>query len=155
MEGIDALHAAGKLHRDVKPSNVLVTHEGRVVLVDFGVATELHAGTERLPSSDEVVGTASYMAPEQSTGEPQTTASDLYSAGVVLYEALVGRPPFAGSFVDVIAMKCRMVPPPPSACALGVPADLDALCMALLHRDPAMRPRGSGSLAPARGESPG
>ncbi len=140
VEGLDALHAAGKLHRDVKPSNVLVTHEGRVVLLDFGVATELQDGTERLPSSDEVVGTASYMAPEQSTGEPQTPASDLYSAGVILYEALVGRPPFAGSFVDVIAMKCRMVPPPPSACAMGVPADLDDLCMALLDRDPAVRP---------------
>ncbi len=138
--GLDALHAAGKLHRDVKPSNVLVTHEGRVVLLDFGVATELQGGTERVPSSDEVVGTASYMAPEQSTGEPQTAASDLYSAGVILYEALVGRPPFAGSFVDVIAMKCRMVPSPPSACALGVPADLEALCMALLDRDPAKRP---------------
>ena len=145
VEGIDALHAAGKLHRDVKPSNVLVTHEGRVVLLDFGVATELQAETEREPSSDEVVGTASYMSPEQSTGEPQTPASDLYSAGVILYEALVGRPPFAGSFADVIARKCRMVPPPPSACALGVPDDLDALCMALLDRDPALRP-GTGEI---------
>jgi eukaryotic-like serine/threonine-protein kinase len=152
IEGIDALHAAGKLHRDVKPSNVLVTHEGRVVLLDFGVATELQAETERVPSSDEVVGTASYMSPEQSTGESQSPASDLYSAGVILYEALVGRPPFAGSFADVIARKCRMVPPPPSACALGVPDDLDALCMAMLERDPAKRP-GTGEILRRLGAS--
>jgi eukaryotic-like serine/threonine-protein kinase len=140
VEGVDALHAARKLHRDVKPSNVLVTREGRVVLLDFGVAIELRDESDAALSSDELVGTARYMAPEQSTGEPQTTASDLYSAGVMLYEALAGRPPFAGSFVDVISMKCRMTPRAPSVCALGVPADLDALCMALLRRDPAGRP---------------
>ncbi len=143
VEGIDALHAAGKVHRDVKPSNVLVTAEGRVVVLDFGVATELRARAEPAESSDELVGTARYMAPEQSTGEPQTSASDLYSAGVMLYEALVGRTPFTGSFVDIITMKCRMAPPPPSAHAAGVPADLEALCVALLDRDPAMRPTSS------------
>jgi serine/threonine protein kinase/tetratricopeptide (TPR) repeat protein len=142
IEGIGALHAAGKLHRDVKPSNVLVTHEGRVVLLDFGVATELRIEADPPVPSDEMVGTARYMAPEQSTGEPPTPASDFYSAGVMLYEALVGRPPFVGSAVDVITMKCGMTPPPPSACVLGVPDDLDALCMALLHREPAMRPTG-------------
>jgi serine/threonine protein kinase/tetratricopeptide (TPR) repeat protein len=143
VEGIDALHAAGKVHRDVKPSNVLVTAEGRVVVLDFGVAIELRARAEPAESGDELVGTARYMAPEQSTGEPQTPASDLYSAGVMLYEALVGRTPFAGSFVDIITMKCRMAPPPPSACAAGVPVDLDALCVALLDRDPERRPSSS------------
>src|SRR5882672_8255154 len=68
VEGIDALHAAGKLHRDVKPSNVLVTHEGRLVLLDFGVATELRIESDVPAGGDEMVGTARYMSPEQSTG---------------------------------------------------------------------------------------
>jgi serine/threonine protein kinase/tetratricopeptide (TPR) repeat protein len=140
VEGVDALHAAGKLHRDIKPSNVHVTREGRVVLLDFGVATDFQADAQSLSGSDELVGTARYMAPEQSAGEPLTPASDLYSAGVMLYEALAGRPPFDGSSADVITMKRRLTPPPPSACAHGVPTDLDALCMALLNRDPATRP---------------
>ena len=90
------------------------------------------------------------MAPEQSTGEPQTTASDLYSAGVMLYEALAGRPPFAGSFVDVISMKCRMTPRAPSACALGVPADLGrAVHGAPSTAIPPRRPDGHGDPAPA------
>src|SRR5258708_3875594 len=75
-------------------------------------------------------------------GEPPTPASDLYSVGVMLYEALVGAPPFVGSAVDVITMKCLMAPQPPGACAHGVPADLEELCMALLQRDPSMRPKG-------------
>jgi serine/threonine protein kinase len=100
-EGIYALHAAGKLHRDIKPSNVLVTPEGRVVLLDFGVAmdrtTPLNEGDE-----SEFVGTAIYVAPEQVFGDALTPASDSYSVGVVLYQALVGRAPFVGSLTDVL-----------------------------------------------------
>jgi len=144
VEGVEALHAAGKTHRDIKPSNVLVTPEGRVVLLDFGVATELARHMEEeAGESAEMVGTARYMAPEQACDAPPTRASDWYSVGVVLYEALVGRPPFAGATVDVLTMKNTMEAAPPSACVDGVPADLDALCRALLQRDPAMRPTGT------------
>jgi serine/threonine protein kinase len=143
VAGIHALHTAGKLHRDIKPSNVLVTPEGRVVLLDFGVATELSSrGPVGAGHSGELVGTARYMAPEQVEYRPPMPASDWYSVGVMLYEALVGRPPFVGSLADTLAMKNLMDPAPPSSCVDGVPPDLDALCRALLQRDPTKRPTG-------------
>ena len=143
VEGVRALHAAGKLHRDIKPSNVRVTPEGRVVLLDFGVATELsRVVDENLQEGGEMVGTARYMAPEQALNEGPTAACDWYSVGVMLYEALVGSPPFVGSAFDVLKMKSMLDPPPPGDCVEGVPADLDALAGALLLRAPELRPSG-------------
>jgi hypothetical protein len=160
VEGVDALHTAGTLHRDVKPSNVLCTPEGRVVLLDFGVATELTLALDEGLTEREVVGTARYMAPEQATDGPPLAASDWYSVGVMLFQALVGHAPFEGSAAEILTRKNSVDPPPPSQCVDGVPADLDALCCALLHREPEARPTGqeilrwldegraSGSLAP-------
>jgi eukaryotic-like serine/threonine-protein kinase len=141
--GVNALHAAGKLHRDIKPSNVLVTPEGRVVLLDFGVATDLSRVQSESLGEREVVGTARYMAPEQATDGAPTVASDWYSVGAMLYEVLVGRPPFAGPSVEVLTRKSVVDAPPPSACVGEVPADLDTLCSALLRRLPASRPTGA------------
>jgi serine/threonine protein kinase len=143
VDGIRALHAAGKLHRDIKPSNVRVTPEGRVVVLDFGVATEIsRVVDENLQEGGEMVGTARYMAPEQAVSEGPTAASDWYSVGVMLYEALVGAPPFAGSAFDVLKMKSMLDPPPPGDCVDGVPVDLDELTTALLLRAPELRPSG-------------
>jgi serine/threonine protein kinase len=143
VEGIHALHGSGKLHRDIKPSNVLVTDDGRVVILDFGVSTEFaRASSEELSEAGEIVGTAAYMAPEQALSETPTPSSDWYSVGVVLFEALVGRPPFSGASFDVITRKALDDAPAPSECVDGVPADLDALCRVLLARDPAIRPTG-------------
>jgi eukaryotic-like serine/threonine-protein kinase len=139
VEGVRALHAAGIMHRDLKPSNVRVTEDGRVVILDFGVATEL----KRRPRSggeEEVVGTVTYMAPEQASGEAPVAASDWYSVGALLYEAIVGHPPFGGSAIDVLTMKYTVAPTAPASCVLGVPDDLNALCMALLAPDPESRP---------------
>ena len=140
VEGVRALHAAGKLHRDLKPSNVRVTPEGRVVILDFGVATELKRGSEADGGSDEFVGTVTYMAPEQASGEGPVAASDWYSVGALLYEAIVGSPPFDGSALDVLTLKSTVEAMAPSECVDGVPDDLDALCVALLSIDPEDRP---------------
>ncbi|HLK35621.1 MAG TPA: protein kinase, partial [Polyangiaceae bacterium] len=139
VDGVRALHDAGKLHRDLKPSNVRVTPEGRVVILDFGVATELRPSTDGV-AEDEMVGTATYMAPEQASGEAPVAASDWYSVGVMLYEALVGCAPFTGAMAEVLTLKCTVAPMPPSARVNDVPPDLDELCMALLATDPEARP---------------
>jgi serine/threonine protein kinase/tetratricopeptide (TPR) repeat protein len=139
-EGVHALHGAGQLHRDLKPSNVLVAGDGRVVVLDLGVATSLRR--DRLLEPSEMVGTATYMAPEQALGDTPTPAADWYSFGVILYESLVGRPPFLGRAADVIAWKNIGEPIPPSECIEGVPPDLDELCVDLLKREPRDRPTG-------------
>ena len=153
VEGLRALHAAGKLHRDIKPSNVLVTPEGRVVLLDFGVSTELpRVADENLREQPQLVGTARYMAPEQAFGEETSPASDWYSVGVMLYEALVGRAPFEGSTFEVIQQKSNLDARAPSERADGVPPDLDAMCLALLETDPARRMTGQELLRQLGGD---
>src|SRR5580704_711811 len=159
VDGVHALHAAGKVHRDIKPSNVLVGLDGRLVLLDFGVAIDLprFAGVTS-GEDDPIVGTASYVAPEQASGAPPTPASDWYSVGAMLFEALVGSPPFVGSASDVIRMKVAHDPPLASKRAPHVPADLDALCGALLRRAVAGRPKGIEilrGLGATRGPRPG
>jgi eukaryotic-like serine/threonine-protein kinase len=158
VRGLSALHAAGKIHRDVKPANVRVTHDGRVVLLDFGLVTD--AFPRELEG--RAVGTVTYMAPEQVSDEVIGPAADFYSVGVTLYVALTGRPPFIGDPVEVASLKRLVDPVPPSKIARGVPPDLDALCTALLARDPAQRPDGveilrrlgAAAAVPARRERP-
>ncbi|MCU1279064.1 MAG: Serine/threonine-protein kinase PknA, partial [bacterium] len=137
--GLVALHAAGKVHRDIKPSNVRVTRAGRVVLLDLGLVTDAaKAGSERT-SSDQVVGTATYMAPEQAQSKPVAPAADWYAAGVVVYEALTGEVPFSGAPLEVLMRKQSELPKPPRARAPSVPSDLETLCLGMLAIDPARR----------------
>ncbi|KYF83865.1 hypothetical protein BE20_00040 [Sorangium cellulosum] len=150
-EGVFALHAAGKLHRDLKPSNVLVTAEGRVVIVDFGLVVEL-SPRSAVQSGKHIAGTPAYMAPEQACGEIASPASDWYAVGVMLYEALTGGRPFEGTSLGILTRKQHEEPAPPSAVAMGIPEDLDTLCMQLLRRLPLERPSGAEvlrRLAPA------
>ena len=134
--GVAALHEAGIVHRDIKPSNIRVTPDGRVVLLDLGLASR----TIELSDATQLAGTVPYMAPEQTETGIVTTAADLYAIGAVLYEALVGRPPFVGPNMVVIVEKTTMDPIAPSLLFPEVPPDLDRLCMSLLSRDPKQRP---------------
>jgi eukaryotic-like serine/threonine-protein kinase len=115
-------------------------------VLDFGLATEIGGWTSSASYPDEQVGTACYMSPEQALGDPPAPANDWYSVGVMLYEALVGSPPFVGSRFNVIEEKIKVDAPRASTRAAGVPQDLDALCAALLQRDPGLRPSGADVL---------
>jgi tetratricopeptide (TPR) repeat protein len=139
--GVAALHARSLLHRDLKPSNVLVRHDGRVVIVDFGLATEI--GGDASVTARGAIGTPAYMAPEQAAGAPATQASDWYAVGVMLYRALTGALPFAGTPHDVMMAKQSREATPPQTIAEGIPEDLATLCMHLLRRDPGARPTGA------------
>jgi hypothetical protein len=137
--GLAALHAKGKLHRDVKPPNVLITPTGRVVLLDFGLAAALEL-PDRASMEETFVGTPAYMAPELAWGKAPTTAADWYSVGTLLYETLVGRLPFTGSPQRILFDKTHGRPAPPRAVAPDVPEPLDALITALLEAEPQRRP---------------
>jgi eukaryotic-like serine/threonine-protein kinase len=134
-EALAALHRAGCVHRDVKPSNVLVTPAGRTVLLDFGLASASGDDTSMLSA-----GTPLYMAPEQATRAPATSASDWYGFGVVMFELLTGCLPFNGHVYEVIAAKQTASAPPVRSLEPNAPEDLAALVDALLARDPTQRP---------------
>ena len=137
-EGVNRLHELGKLHRDIKPSNVLVTEEGRVVLLDFGLVEDIE------PELHETLlaGTPDYMSPEQGAQMAISKASDWYSVGVILYQALTGRLPFAGRFFEIMMRKQTRDPIQPRELNREVPRDLNELCVKLLRRDPEARPTG-------------
>ena len=143
VTGLGVLHDAGRIHRDVKPSNVIVCDE-RVVLVDFGLATK-HNSDHESWADDGMVGTPAYMAPEQASARPAGPEADFYALGVILYEALTGKLPIEGPALQLMIDKQRVVPKAPSKIA-DVPADLDALCCELLQIDPDARPSRSDIL---------
>jgi hypothetical protein len=136
--GLAALHAAGKLHRDIKPTNVLVDGDGRVVILDFGLVTGLSTRRSLDSQAGALVGTLAYMAPEQAWGEAVSPAADWYSVGVMLYEAITGRVPFDGAPLAMLERKRTGLPP--GALAADVPPDLAALILGLLHPEPDRRP---------------
>ena len=137
---IAALHQSGKLHRDLKPSNVLVTKAGRVVVLDFGLVVDPESGGAGLTLPDfSVSGTPGYMSPEQAAGTRATAASDRYALGVMLFEALTGRLPFTGNSFELLAAKRAAPAPEARAFQPSVPEDLNALCAALLVREPVQR----------------
>lgn len=151
--GIAALHEAGIVHRDIKPSHLLVARDGRVKLIDFGLG---HALSD---DDDGPAGSPAWAAPEVGAGGEVTAAADWYSLGVVLYQALTRQLPFAGDPVEVTVARQTRDPLPPDLIASGVPEDLAAICMALLRRAPARRPTGeellrwlgrSGPVVPGR-----
>ena len=137
--GLNKLHEHGFLHRDVKPSNVMVTASKRLVVLDFGLASALR-DEELDGKSRGIQGTPEYMSPEQAACKELTPASDWYAVGVMLYEVLTGRLPFEGTIGRVLSMKQRQRPAEPRALMAGVPVELNTLCMGLLDRQPSQRP---------------
>jgi serine/threonine protein kinase len=138
---LETLHRSGKIHRDLKPSNVRVTPTGRVVLMDFGIVAEASVPDDS--NEPRLVGTPSYMAPEQAAGEPPSAAADWYSYGALMYLALTGQLPFEGGRQAVLMAKQSREPAPPESVTDGVPRDLARLCSRLLRRDPLERPSGA------------
>jgi len=135
---LEAAHARGVVHRDVKPSNLLVDRDGRVRLTDFGLARALDHS--RLTASGRTLGTPAYMAPEQAAGAQAGPAADLYALGAVAYELLTSRPPFqAESPVALLKLHVDARPRPPRELRPEVPEALDALVVRLLEKDPAAR----------------
>ena len=133
-------HRSGVVHRDVKPGNVLISTQGEVKVTDFGIARAAANAEDNLTQVGAVMGTATYFSPEQAQGRPVDPRSDLYSLGVVLYELLVGRPPFTAETPLAVAYQHVQDPvPSPRAANPAVPAGLDAIVVRLLQKDPAGR----------------
>jgi serine/threonine protein kinase len=149
-EGLVALHASGRLHRDIKPRNVIVAFDGRVVLLDFGLVTSV-AGSSLDPTMGRIAGTPAYMSPEQASGETLSPSSDWYSVGVMLYETLTRHFPFSGSTRGVSTETAGSALLPVEAWDPHVPSDLSRLCLDLLARDPKRRPGGQEVLARLEG----
>jgi Cdc6-like AAA superfamily ATPase len=143
-QGLYALHADRKVHRDVKPGNVRVTPEGRAVLLDLDLSYDLDAdsGALSFPGDARPVGTALYMAPEQAS-ERTSFASDWYSFGVVIYEALTGMVPFRGSDLEILLKKQESAPTEALELLPELPRDLSSLAMDLLAAQPTARPAGA------------
>ena len=143
-EALAAAHAQGVIHRDIKPANIMVTRDGRVKVMDFGIA-RLVAGPDTVEQTAAVLGTAAYLSPEQAQGQTVDARSDLYSLGVVLYEMLGGRAPFTGDSAMAVAYKhVQETPLPPSSLNHDVQPPLDAVVMRALAKNPANRYQSAG-----------
>jgi eukaryotic-like serine/threonine-protein kinase len=139
---LQAAHAAGSVHRDIKPGNLLVSRRGQVQITDFGIAQL--AGSARVTHPGMLVGTAAYLAPERAAGAPATPAADLYSLGIVAYQCLTGRLPFDGEAVAVaLAHQEQALPPLPP----WVPSGVAALVADLTAKDPRARPASAWEVA--------
>ncbi|MGI8595568.1 MAG: Stk1 family PASTA domain-containing Ser/Thr kinase [Solirubrobacteraceae bacterium] len=129
-------HKRGIIHRDIKPHNVIVDEDGRAKVTDFGIA---RAGASDMTETGSIMGTAQYLSPEQAQGHAVSAESDLYSIGIVLYEMLAGRLPFEGDSAVTIALKQVSEPPQPPSVYAEVPADLEAIVLRALEKDPTRR----------------
>lgn len=140
-DALAALHDRGIVHCDLKPDNVIVMYQHglagwpEIKVVDFGVARFLDR-----PAEATVAGTPAYMPPEQWGGQPEAR-TDVYALGCLLYELLVGAPPFAGTVTEMATAHGELFPVSPAARRTGVPAELDELILRMLAKDPGMRPR--------------
>ena len=142
---LHAAHQAGLVHRDVKPGNLLITPDGRVKITDFGIARAVDQVP--LTATGQVMGTVQYLSPEQASGKSATALTDIYSLGIVAYEALAGKRPFTGESQVAIAMAHIKNPPPPLP--ESIPLAVRNLILACLAKKPERRPTSARQLARA------
>ena len=143
-KGLMALHESGRLHRDIKPTNIRVTPEGRLVLLDFGLVTGIKGAA--VSTVAHLVGTAAYMAPEQALTNDLDPATDWYATGALLFHALTGSVPFGGNSMQMLMEKQRVDGPRPGEHRSNIPDDLDSLTAELMRKDPRERANGGSIL---------
>ena len=140
LGALDYSHQSGIVHRDIKPGNVMVTRNGDIKVMDFGIARSMSDNQATMTQTAQVIGTAQYLSPEQARGERVDARSDLYSTGCLMYELLTGRPPFTGDSPVAIAYQhVRENPVPPSRVDPEIPSWADAIVLKAMAKDPADR----------------
>jgi serine/threonine-protein kinase len=145
-QAMQAAHQKGIIHRDLKPANVLLGEDGTPKISDFGLARRVE--DDRLTQTGALLGTPSYMAPEQAQGQQLGPAADIWALGAILYECLTGQRPFRGSsMLETLDQVRHADPPPVRALAPNVPRDLETICLKCLQKDPAHRYHSAAHLA--------
>src|SRR5262245_37297964 len=144
---LDFSHRHGIIHRDIKPGNVMLTQNGQVKVMDFGIARALASGATTMTQTSAVIGPAQYLSPDEPRGEPADARSGVYATGCVLYELLTGHPPFVGDNpVSVAYQHVREDPRPPSTSNRDVPPDIDAVVLKALAKNPMNRYQSAGEM---------
>ncbi|MGC5009882.1 Stk1 family PASTA domain-containing Ser/Thr kinase [Streptosporangium sp. DT93] len=147
LRALDYSHRGGIVHRDIKPANIMITRNGDVKVMDFGIARAMADSAATMTQTAQVIGTAQYLSPEQARGERVDARSDLYSTGCVLYELLTGQPPFTGDSPVAIAYQhVREDPIPPSQIDHDIPPWADAIVLKAMAKDPAHRYQSAGEM---------
>jgi serine/threonine protein kinase len=145
--GLSVAHAAGVVHRDVKPSNLMVATRLHIKIIDFGIARLLHENSERLTLPSQALGTLAYISPEQLGGVDVDGRADLYSLGCLMYEVLAGRPPFVAEFpTALLRMQLQERAVPLDSVRAGLPAGLSALVDAMMEKERTRRPPDAGEV---------
>ena len=153
-QGLDALHAQNLIHRDVKPANILLDDQGVIYITDFGLAKDTQGSLLTRPG--QALGSLDYMAPEQIRGEDVTAATDVYGLGCVMWECLLGKPPFADrQGMRVLWAHLQDDPPDPSTVSPDVPASVGQVILRSLAKEPADRPQSAGEFGRLMGEAAG
>jgi serine/threonine-protein kinase len=147
LGALEYSHQSGIVHRDIKPGNVMVTRNGDIKVMDFGIARAMSDNQATMTQTAQVIGTAQYLSPEQARGERVDARSDLYSTGCLMYELLTGRPPFTGDSPVAIAYQhVRENPVPPSVVDPEIPPWADAIVLKAMAKDPADRYQSAGEM---------